>query len=104
MSFTLPETDTLLDLRTLAPRERHARIFSGFAALATGQGLHLLNDHDPQPLRSQFDARVAGQFEWTALEAGPQVWRIQITRVADASTPQAAAVAGSCCSGGACCG
>lgn len=103
MTSTLfhPRTDTL-DLRVIAPRERHFLIFGRFAALAPGQALQLVNDHDPRPLRHQFDERFGGQFEWTALEAGPTVWRVQITRV---GAGQAAAPAGdSCCSGGACCG
>lgn len=91
----------LIDLREIPPRQRHALIFGRFDALQPGQSLQLVNDHDPQPLRYQFDDRAYAQFEWTALEAGPAVWRVQITR-----TGQRAAVpAGdSCCSGGACCG
>lgn len=93
--------DDVLDLRQIAPRERHALIFGRFDALQPGQSLQLLNDHDPRPLRYQFDDRVGGQFGWTALEAGPAVWRVQITRTG----PRAAVRAGdSCCAGGACCG
>lgn len=91
----------VLDLRDISPRERHARIFSLFDALQPGQSLQIVNDHNPQPLRYQFEDRSRDQFEWVALEAGPTVWRIQITRVG----AQAAKPAGdSCCSGGACCG
>jgi Uncharacterized conserved protein (DUF2249) len=46
-----------LDQRAIAPRERHASAFSRFAALLPGQALQLLNDHDPQPLRTQFVRR-----------------------------------------------
>ena len=104
MTTTLIQPTHVLDLRTIAPRERHALIFSRFDALAIGQALHLVNDHNPQPLRYQFDDRSYGQFEWTVLEAGPTVWRIQIARTADAAAPQAGARNDSCCSGGACCG
>ena len=91
----------VLDLRFISPGERHAMIFSRFDALQPGQCLHILNDHNPQPLRNQFELRCAGQFEWTVLEAGPTVWQVQITRTA----PKPVAPAGgSCCSGGACCG
>jgi uncharacterized protein (DUF2249 family) len=93
--------DDVLDLRAISPRERHTTIFSRFAALQPGQSLQILNDHNPQPLRYQFEDRCSGQFDWTALESGPTVWHVQITRTAN----QAAAPAGgSCCSGGACCG
>jgi uncharacterized protein (DUF2249 family) len=94
----------VLDLRAIAPRERHSMIFSRFDALQPGQSLQLLNDHDPQPLRSQFDDRSRGQFEWAALEAGPAVWRVQITRVGNKADKAAAPARDSCCSGGACCG
>lgn len=104
MTATLIQPTHVLDLRTILPRERHALIFGRFAALTRGQALQLLNDHNPEPLRYQFEDRSFGQFEWTVLEAGPQVWRIQITRIAVAAAPQAAARSGSCCSGGACCG
>jgi uncharacterized protein involved in response to NO len=57
-----------------------------------------------QPLRDQFEDRAFGQFEWTALEAGPDVWRIQITRGTQAAVPSAGPKGDSCCSGGACCG
>jgi uncharacterized protein (DUF2249 family) len=94
-------TSPAIDLRTITPRDRHAIVFNGFDALQPGQSLHLLNDHDPQPLRFQLDGRAFGQFEWTALESGPEVWRVQITRV---GVKPAKASSDSCCSGGACCG
>jgi len=104
MTATLIQPSFELDLRTIAPRERHPMIFGRFDALATGQALQLVNDHNPQPLRYQFEDRALGQFEWATLEAGPSVWRIQITRIADAAVPSAGAKGDSCCSGGACCG
>lgn len=104
MSATLTPSTFELDLRNIAPRDRHALIFKRFDALPTGQSLQLVNDHDPQPLRYQFVDRAFGQFEWAVLEAGPAVWRIQITRSAEASLPSSRASGGSCCSGGACCG
>ncbi|MEY4764779.1 MAG: hypothetical protein RI907_1452 [Pseudomonadota bacterium] len=104
MTETLTSPTHELDLRTIPPRERHPLIFGRFDALATGQSLQLVNDHNPQPLRYQFEDRAYGQFEWALLEAGPAVWRIQITRIAQPSAPSAAAKGDSCCSGGACCG
>ena len=98
---TSPATPPEIDLRTLAPRDRHTVVFSRTDALPLGQSLQLISDHAPQPLRRQLDDRAFGQFDWAALESGPIAWRVQITRVA-AKPDQAAA--GSCCSGGACCG
>ena|SRR5450631_4870052 len=96
-----PSVADVLDLRKIAPRERHTTIFSRFDALQQGNALELINDHNPQPLHYQFDDRAYGQFEWSTLEAGPAVWRVQITRIGNnASVPEG----DSCCSGGACCG
>ena len=72
MTYTAatPSTATL-DLRELAPRERHARVFSRFDALQPGEAMQLLIDHDAQPLRAEFDSRRFAQFEWAVLDAGP---------------------------------
>ena len=74
-------------------------IFGRFDALQPGQALQLVNDHDPLPLYRQFEARSAGRFEWTYLEAGPVRWRVQIAKTG----PGAGQAAGdACCSGGGC--
>ncbi|RZJ13797.1 MAG: DUF2249 domain-containing protein [Rubrivivax sp.] len=72
--------DNVLDLRTVAPQERHPLIFSAFRALTTSGALELVNDHDPRPLRAQFDAQQPGRFSWEAIESGPATWRVRITR------------------------
>lgn len=69
-----------LDVRSIAPRERHPRIFSLFDSLQPGQAFELVNDHDPKPLYYQFRAERNGQFGWDYLEHGPEVWRVQISR------------------------
>ncbi len=101
MSTLATETPLAIDLRTIAPRERHALVFGRFDALQAGQAMQLVNDHDPLPLRFQLDDRAAGQFKWAPLESGPAVWRVQITRV---GVKPVAVGTDSCCSGGACCG
>ncbi len=105
MTTTLTPTDTTtLDLRAISPRDRHALIFARFDTLKTGESLQLLNDHEPRPLRTQFEDRSPGQYSWSTLEAGPAQWRIRITRLATAAPEKVAAGSDSCCSGGACCG
>lgn len=42
-----------IDIREMAPRNRHALISEAFDALKAGGALELLNDHDPAPLRQQ---------------------------------------------------
>lgn len=73
-------TDPQLDVRALAPAQRHARIFETFAGLAAGDAFELVNDHDPKPLYYQFAAEHAGEFSWDYLEQGPEVWRVRIGR------------------------
>lgn len=71
-----------LDVRVIPPREKHPTIFQTFGALAAGEHFVLLNDHDPMPLRYQFEAEHAGQFSWEYLEQGPAVWRVAIGKSA----------------------
>lgn len=80
MSMTEQAPVTTIDVRTIVPRERHALIFKTFHGLAPGQGFMIVNDHDPAPLRYQFEAEHAGTYEWDYLEQGPDVWRVRIGR------------------------
>ncbi|MBF6593441.1 MAG: DUF2249 domain-containing protein [Thermaceae bacterium] len=67
-----------LDVRSIAPRERHPQIFNLFDGLKPGEAFELVNDHDPKPLFYQFNAERGGQFGWDYLEQGPEVWRVRI--------------------------
>lgn len=69
-----------LDVRVIPPREKHPTIFQTFDALEPGESFVLVNDHDPFPLRYQFEAERKGQFEWEYLEQGPRVWRVEISK------------------------
>ena len=69
-----------LDVRDLPPARRHEAIFAAYRDLAPGAGFVLVNDHDPKPLRYQFQAEHAGQFTWDYLQAGPAAWRVRIGR------------------------
>jgi len=71
-----------LDVRHLAPAQRHETIFAAYHGLAPETGYVLVNDHDPKPLRYQFDAEHAGEFTWDTIESGPEVWRVRIGRPA----------------------
>ncbi len=76
----MSQAKTTLDVRNIAPRDRHPLIFETFEGLASGESFILVNDHDPKPLYYQFQAERQGQFEWNYLESGPEVWRVQIKR------------------------
>jgi regulator of cell morphogenesis and NO signaling len=79
-------TTTVLDVREMAPRIRHPKIFETFDALAPGQAFILVNDHEPKPLFYQFLAERLGTFRWRYLEEGPETWRVEIAKVAPAVT------------------
>jgi uncharacterized protein (DUF2249 family) len=73
-----------LDVRQIPPPQRHSQIFNTFNALEPGQALQIVNDHDPRPLRYQFEERYFGGFAWTYVEQGPQLWRVEIGKLAAA--------------------
>jgi uncharacterized protein (DUF2249 family)/hemerythrin-like domain-containing protein len=62
--------DGSLHVRAVAPAERHERIFATYEALQPGSAFVLVNDHDPKPLRYQFEAEHTGRFTWDYLESG----------------------------------
>ncbi|HUN08757.1 MAG TPA: DUF2249 domain-containing protein [Aggregatilineales bacterium] len=72
----------VVDVREIAPRERHPLIFQAFDSLALADHFELVNDHDPKPLYYQFLHERPGQFTWDYLEQGPLVWRVAIGRQA----------------------
>jgi uncharacterized protein (DUF2249 family) len=71
-----------IDVRSLVPMQRHATIFDLVGRLEPGEAFVLINDHDPKPLYYQLEAEHPGEFSWTYLEQGPQVWRVSIGRPA----------------------
>jgi uncharacterized protein (DUF2249 family) len=70
-----------LDVRTISHGARHEIIFGKLHALAPGERMFIVNDHDPKPLRYQLDAAWPGTFDWSYVAAGPELWRIEITRL-----------------------
>lgn len=38
----------------------------------------LINDHDPVPLRFQFEAMHPGGFTWEYIEQGPEMFQVKI--------------------------
>jgi uncharacterized protein (DUF2249 family) len=79
---TMTNSDRVLDVRAEVPKRRHELILETFAALPPGASYVLVNDHDPKPLRYQFEAEHTGEFSWAYLEEGPEVWRVRIGRTA----------------------
>lgn len=63
------------------PHLKHKVIFETFGKLQPAESMLLVNDHDPVPLRYQFDAMHPGQFTWEYIEQGPQTFRVKISRL-----------------------
>ena len=88
MSLIQIHPPIVLDVRDIAPRDRHGLIFDTFERLRPGGSFVLVNDHDPKPLYYQFQAERAGQVRWHYVEQGPDVWQVRIGRLPDlAATP-----------------
>jgi uncharacterized protein (DUF2249 family) len=80
MSSTETPTRTV-DIRCLGPcADRKAHVLATFDAMPIGEGLVVLNDHLPNGLRRHFEEQRPGAFEWTLLEPGPEVFRVEILR------------------------
>ena len=67
-------------LRPLPPPQRHQRIFATWEGLKSGEAMRIINDHDPKPLRYQFEAEYAGHHAWEYEQQGPKDWQVKITR------------------------
>ncbi|WP_308258918.1 DUF2249 domain-containing protein [Pseudonocardia sp. H11422] len=77
-ALDIPE---VLDVREIPHGRRHPRIFGIYARLAPGESFVLVNNHDPKPLRREFQATYPDQFGWDYLEAGPDRWQVRIGRL-----------------------
>lgn len=51
-----------------------------FDTLHPGQAMLLVNNHDPLPLRYQFELERFGIFTWDYIEQGPQNFRMKVER------------------------
>lgn len=81
-SSSLPtaESDAVFDVRPIPCRVKHGLIFQRWLDLPVGRHFVLLNDHDPVPLRYQFEAEFPGAVSWEYLERGPEEFRVKITK------------------------
>jgi uncharacterized protein (DUF2249 family) len=69
-----------IDIRHIAPGDRHSTIFGALAALAPDGAMRVTSDRDPWPLRQQIEASCSDAVGWLELERGPHMWRVQISR------------------------
>ncbi|MEU8606496.1 DUF2249 domain-containing protein [Actinoplanes sp. NPDC048791] len=81
-------TGHTVDVRPLRKPDKHPAAFDAFDALPVGDAVILINGHDPRHLREEFARERPRGFEWTYLEDGPQIWRIQITKLVGTPLPR----------------
>lgn len=74
--------DKIIDLHDVPHQQRHTLIFMTYGHLEPEEGFVIINDHDPAPLRRQFEMLHGDNFGWEYLEQGPAVWRVRISRKA----------------------
>ncbi len=78
---SLVGADKVMDVRPIPCSIKHGLILKTWRELPVGQHFILLNDHDPVPLRYQFQAEFGESFTWDYLQRGPEEFRVKITKV-----------------------
>jgi uncharacterized protein (DUF2249 family) len=63
------------------PHLKHKVIFETFNNLKPSEAMLLINDHDPIPLRLQFESMHTGQFSWDYIEQGPIIFQVRISKL-----------------------
>jgi uncharacterized protein (DUF2249 family) len=81
-------TDGELDVRSLPKPQKHPAIFRAYAALAAGESLVLVNDHDPRHLRDEFEVEYPGGHGWEYVARDRGAWRIRVTKLAATALPR----------------
>jgi CRP/FNR family transcriptional regulator len=69
-----------LDLRSLPTWERHSRIFVAFDQMREGMALTVITDHEPRPLRLQFERLYPDEFVWDQRHLGIARWEVSLRR------------------------
>jgi uncharacterized protein (DUF2249 family)/CRP-like cAMP-binding protein len=77
-----PVRTVQLDVRQWPLWQRHPSIFAAFDGLQPEDTLRLVNDHEPRPLRLQFEELRPGRFTWSARNLGNDRWEVEIRRIA----------------------
>ncbi|WP_406430149.1 DUF2249 domain-containing protein [Streptomyces sp. NBC_00631] len=71
-----------LDVTGTPHERRRLHVLARYSRLARGEAFTLIDDHDPEILRHEFEAIHPGAFTWDSLRTGPRQWQIRIGRVA----------------------
>lgn len=77
----LPPPSIALDVRAVPAALRHPLIFERFDRLGEARAMLLTTDHEPRPLRNEFEQTRAGQFSWEQRRIGPDHWEAVIRKL-----------------------
>ena len=80
---SLLDENKVMDVRPIPCSIKHGLILKTWHELPVGDYFILLNDHDPVPLRYQFQAEFGHAFTWEHLEKGPTDFHVKISKVAE---------------------
>lgn len=70
-----------IDVRSIPTWERHPKIMALFDSLEEGGELLLRSDHEPRPLRAEFDHTRHGQYVWLQRMIAGDLWEVTLRRV-----------------------
>lgn len=73
--------EKVFDVREIPCSVKHKQILERWGSLAVGDYFVLMNDHDPVPLRYQFQAEFPGACGWEYLDRGPDAFVVKISRL-----------------------
>jgi uncharacterized protein (DUF2249 family) len=76
-----------VDARYINPHpEKPKSLFRAFDSLALNESFIFILDHDPFHLTNIMNVIFPGQYSWNYLEKGPDLYRVEVGRVAEGST------------------
>jgi uncharacterized protein (DUF2249 family) len=78
----IPE-NKVLDVREIPCSVKHGLILSTWFKLPVGDYFILVNDHNPVPLRYQFQAEFGDSVKWEYLGEGVDEFRVKISKLAE---------------------
>jgi uncharacterized protein (DUF2249 family) len=75
--------EKFFDVRGIPCSVKHGQILERWRNLKVSDFFVLVNDHDPIPLRYQFEAEFANAFTWEHLQKGPDVFEVKIAKLCE---------------------
>lgn len=70
-----------IDIREIKHSNRIGVIYAAFDNLKPGEKMEITSDHDSHHLNQKLTIDREGQFDWNYIDEGPDVWRIEITKM-----------------------